>query len=127
MGPESTHSTITIFRGWKDPGYVWSPYVTKLEARFRFAGLSYRLGAGSPRSAPKGKIPYIELAQPDQEPEIIADSAQIIDKFVHDGLLPDLNENLGAVDAAHDLALRALLEEKLYFYQVILPSIIDTE
>jgi hypothetical protein len=42
-------SRIIVFRGFKDPGvHVWSPFVNKLEARLRFAGLSYRVEPGSP-------------------------------------------------------------------------------
>lgn len=48
---------------------------------------------------------------------MIADSSQIIGRLVEDNLLPDLNADLGPLDRAHDMALRALLEEKLYFYQ----------
>jgi hypothetical protein len=114
----STKPSITLYRGWSDPGYVWSPFVTKLEARLRFAGLSYKAEAGSPRTAPKGKIPYVEISRAGHEPEMIADSSQIIGRLVEDDLLPDLNADLGPVERAHDMALRALLEEKLYFYQV---------
>ncbi|KAK8045620.1 glutathione S-transferase [Apiospora rasikravindrae] len=32
-------ATLTVYRGWKDPGkHVWSPFVVKLEARLRFGG-----------------------------------------------------------------------------------------
>ena len=42
-------SRIVVFRGFRDPGlHVGSPFSNKLEARFRFARLSYRVGAGSP-------------------------------------------------------------------------------
>lgn len=92
--------------------------MTKLEARLRFAGLSYKTEAGSPRTAPKGKIPYVEISRAGHEPEMIADSSQIIGRLVEDDLLPDLNADLDPVEMAHDMALRALLEEKLYFYQV---------
>ncbi|KAE8446324.1 hypothetical protein EG329_012071 [Mollisiaceae sp. DMI_Dod_QoI] len=113
----TTRPSITLCRGWIDPGYVWSPFVTKVEARMRFAGLSYKNEAGSPRTAPKGKIPYIQISQTGHEPELIADSTQIIDRFVQDELLPDLNANLRPEEIAYDMALRALLEDKLYFYQ----------
>ncbi|KUJ23774.1 uncharacterized protein LY89DRAFT_572539 [Mollisia scopiformis] len=109
--------SILLHRGWNESSYVWSPFVTKVEARMRFAGLSYKQTAGSPRTAPKGKIPYIELSQKGSDPELIGDSSQIIERLVNDGLLPDLNAKLGPVERAHDMALRALLEDKLYFYQ----------
>ncbi|KAL8828125.1 MAG: hypothetical protein Q9191_002772 [Dirinaria sp. TL-2023a] len=126
MGPNpTTRPTITLYRGWKAPGaYVWSPFVTKLEARLRFGGLSYRAEAGSPREAPRGKIPYISLTTENdgagQDPATqskIGDSTLIIEKLIADGILHDLNSNLSATEKAHDLAIRALLEDKLYFYQ----------
>jgi len=124
---------ITVFRGWKDPGkFVWSPYVTKLEARLRFGGVPYTAEAGSPRSAPKGKIPYVEVSPPlrsrsgssgteaDAETgtEQLADSALIAKALCDAGILPDLNARLSKAERAHDLALRALLEDKLSFYHV---------
>jgi hypothetical protein len=111
--------SIILYRGWADTAcFVWSPFVTKLEARLRFAGLAYKTDAGSPRTAPKGKIPYVEITKPDSAPEMMADSSQIIVNLMEDGALPDLNRDLTPVERAYDVALRALLEEKLYFYQV---------
>ncbi|KAG9237444.1 putative glutathione S-transferase [Amylocarpus encephaloides] len=114
-------STITMFRGFKSPGvHVWSPFVNKLETRFRLAGLSYRVEPGSPLQAPRGKIPYISIANPDsgdQPPTLLGDSTLIIEKLEADGLLDDLNSKLSPVENARDLALRALLEDRLYFYQ----------
>ncbi|KAI3321333.1 hypothetical protein HD806DRAFT_503755 [Xylariaceae sp. AK1471] len=118
---------ITVFRGWKDTGkFVWSPYVTKLEARLRFGGISYTTDAGSPRSAPKGKIPYIEIssssssssshAEAKTEAEQLADSTLITKALCESGVLSDLNARLSKAERAHDLALRALLEDKLSFY-----------
>lgn len=110
----------TVYRGSQGSGaYVWSPFVTKLEARLRFAGLPYRTEAGSIPNAPRGKIPYVSVVKTDGgSPTILADSTLIIQKFVEDGALDDLNANFSPLERAHDLALRALLEEKLYFYQV---------
>jgi hypothetical protein len=48
----------------------------------------------------------------------LGDSTLIISKLEDDGLLDDLNSKLSPVEKANDLALRALLEDKLYFYQV---------
>ncbi|CAG8974989.1 hypothetical protein HYALB_00011173, partial [Hymenoscyphus albidus] len=109
----------TLYRGWDEPGsYVWSYIVTKVEARFRFANLRYRVEAGSRRKAPRGKIPYLELGSGlTVNPTILSDSSIIIAKLVESGQLPDLNASLSPVDRAHDLALRSLLEEKWYFYQ----------
>jgi hypothetical protein len=112
---------LTVFRGWKDAGrFVWSPYVTKLEARLRFGGLaSYTTDAGSPRSGPKGKIPYVEMSP---SGERLGDSALIVKALCEGGVLADLNARLSKAERAHDLALRALLEEKLSFYHVSIPE-----
>jgi hypothetical protein len=116
---------ITLFSGFQGSGaYVWSPFVIKLEARLRFTGLSYRTEAGSLLKAPRGKIPYIAISRKDSDsqapvtPTILGDSTLIAEKFVKEGVLDDLNAKLSPTEKAHDLALRALLEEKLYFYQV---------
>ena len=118
--------TITLYRGFQDAGaYAWSPFVNKLEARFRFAGLSYSNGTGSLMKAPRGKFPYVSISKTDpgiQVPTILSDSTLIAGNLREDGLLDDLNAQLSPTDKAHDLALRALLEEKLYFYQVSIPG-----
>jgi len=49
---------------------------------------------------------------------MLTDSTLISDKLVVDGLAQDLNLKLTAAEKAQDLAIRALLEDKLYFYQV---------
>ncbi|TVY47840.1 Failed axon connections-like protein [Lachnellula cervina] len=117
--------TITVYRGSKNPGaYVWSPFVTKLETRLRFASLPYRTDAGSPKSAPKGKIPYTTISEPTTNTNSnapatrLADSGVIIEKLKENGFLHDLNAGLSPEQKAHDMALTALLEDKLYFYQV---------
>ena len=116
---------ITLYRGFQGSGaYVWSPFVTKLEARLRSAELSYRTEAGSLSKAPRGKIPYVAISESDSAsqapvtPTILADSTLITDRLVEDGVSDDLNAKLSPTEKAHDFALRALLEEKLYFYQV---------
>ncbi|RJE21275.1 glutathione s-transferase [Aspergillus sclerotialis] len=116
---------ITLYRGWLEPGrHVWSPFVIKLEARLRFAGVPYETKAGSVRTAPKGKIPYVEVSQStveggDNETAMttqLGDSTLIIKSLVEWGVLPDVNDGLDRGKRATDLAIRALLEEKLYFY-----------
>ncbi|KAF5874214.1 putative failed axon connections [Botrytis fragariae] len=110
---------ITLFRGWLDPGnYVWSPFVTKIEFHFRQANVKYILDGGSPRSAPKGKIPYISVHDEGSSPFLIADSALIIAGLVESDILPDLNSSLEPAAKAQDMAIRALLEDKLYFYGI---------
>lgn len=120
--------SITIYRGFPATNaYPWSPFALKLEARLRFARVPYLLGVGSPREAPRGKIPYVSISgdsgsgsPPVGEPQ--GDSTLVIRRLVHDGVLPDINDaarrTMGPARVAHDLAVRALLEDKLYFYQV---------
>lgn len=55
---------------------------------------------------------------PADPPTTIRDSTLIIAKLVDDGVMEGLNAKLDPVEKAHDLALRALLEEKLDWYQV---------
>jgi hypothetical protein len=131
-------TTITLYRGWPDSGkYVWSPFVIKLEARFRFDGLQYRTACGSPRESPNGKIPYIEYRGPRMPHDAIpvrneedglrvwrlGDSTKIIAELIlrrdcclaaKDAVL----RSLSAPEKALDLSLRALLENKLCFYHV---------
>lgn len=108
-------SQITLYRGWLDLGkHVWSPFVVKLEARLRFSDISYKTEAGSTSSAPNGKIPYIDFG----DGAMLGDSTSIIKRLIEKDVLPDLNERLEAAERALDLSLRALLEEKLYFYGV---------
>lgn len=116
----SEGSYLKLYRGWSHQGqYVWSSFVIKLEARLRFAGVHYGIEAGSPRTAPKGKIPYVEFpASNGAGPVRMGDSALIIKHFVEMGFLPDLNDKLSTEDQARDLATRALLEDKLYFCHV---------
>lgn len=112
---------MTVYRGWLSPGqFVWSPFVTKLEARLRFAGLSYKTEAGSTRASPRGKIPYIDIpfdpSISQSQTKTIADSGLIVKELVSREVLPDLNAALTPQERAFDLSLRALLEEKLIFY-----------
>ncbi|KAL4787477.1 hypothetical protein BJX76DRAFT_5449 [Aspergillus varians] len=101
--------------------------LTKLEARLRFARIPYKIAAGSVKTAPKGKIPYIEITDRNDETSLattsstnitssLGDSTLIIKHLVERNILPDLNGDLSPSERAHDLALRALLEDKAYFY-----------
>jgi hypothetical protein len=108
-----------IVHGANKPGqYTWSPFVTKLEFRLRLSGLAYQHGTGSPFSAPKGKIPYIELppAAPEASAELLGDTTLITKELIRRELIPDVNAGLSAPEAAHDLALRAMLENTLFMY-----------
>ncbi|RDW90081.1 glutathione S-transferase family protein [Aspergillus mulundensis] len=121
MIPISTIPTLTLYRGWLEPNhYVWSPFVVKLEARLRLSGVPYKTASGSVQTAPKGKIPYVEIADSKDgsslAPASIGDSTLIIKHLIERGILPDLNAGLSPSERAHDLAIRALLEDKAYFY-----------
>ncbi|KAK7942409.1 uncharacterized protein PG986_011522 [Apiospora aurea] len=118
---------LTVYRGWKDPGrHVWSPFVVKLEARLRFGGVAYRTAAGSPKTAPRGKIPYVELGTDSSassgagDDELggdkLGDSGLIIEALTERGLLPDLNARLDGETRARDLGVRSLMEDRLCFY-----------
>lgn len=113
--------SITVFRGSPpNNAYVWSPFVTKLEARLRFDGVNYRSASGSPKTAPRGKIPYIEVRNSRDgdsgRPQAMSDSTLIAHSLVANGVLHDLNAALTPARRAHDLAVRALLEDRAYFY-----------
>lgn len=113
---------LIVYRGRLERGkHVWSPFVIKLEARLRLAGVPYRADAGSIPKAPKGKIPYVACPgrQLDgSEPATFGDSTLIAKQLVEWDILPDINSKISPVARAQDLAIRALLEEKLYFYNV---------
>lgn len=113
---EKSPDSLTVYRGETSTNaFVWSPFVTKLEARLRFDSIPYKVGGGSPRSAPRGKIPYIEV-QDAQATEQMGDSTFIIRRFIESGTATDLNHKLYPAQRAHDAAIRALMEDKMYFY-----------
>ncbi|KAH6611943.1 hypothetical protein C7974DRAFT_418852 [Boeremia exigua] len=112
-----TEQRIAIYRGADLPSqYTWSPFVSKLELRCRLSGLKYICEIGFPPSGPKGKVPYVEITLPGQSSVWLSDSTLIAKDFVDKGLLRNLNANLNAVEKGYDLAVRALLEDKLSFY-----------
>ncbi|KAJ8118235.1 hypothetical protein OPT61_g737 [Boeremia exigua] len=112
-----TKQTIAIYRGADLPcQYTWSPFVSKLELRCRLSGLKYICEIGFPPSGPKGKIPYVEVTSLGQSPLWLSDSSLIAKTFVDKGLLSDLSVNLSAIEKAHDLAIQALMEDRLAFY-----------
>ncbi len=96
--------------------YIWSPFVTKLEFRLRHSKFAYECGTKNPLQAPRGKMPFIEAVSPGKSTELLPDTALIIRQFTSQNLLSDLNANLSKKEAAQDLAIRALVEDKLYYY-----------
>lgn len=110
---------VTLYRGFPFSGrYTWSPFVNKLEFRFRTSDCKYDVQTGSLRSAPRGKIPYASIAHSDAPTRQMSDSTLIIKRLVQEDALVDLNKDLSPRDRALDIGLRALLEDKLYFYNV---------
>lgn len=114
---------VVVYRGWPDKGkYTWSPFVTKVEFRCRHAGLRYEAEAGGARGAPKGKIPYVDLSPLQNDaatvPDLLGDSTFIIDRLQSMDCVPNLNVDLTDEQKLDDLAIRALCEDKLYFYHV---------
>lgn len=78
--------------------------------------MKYILDGGSPRSASKGKIPYISVHNESLSPFVLADSALTVARLVESDILPDLNSSLEPAAKTQDMAIRALLEDKLYSY-----------
>ncbi|KAJ5223478.1 hypothetical protein N7468_008020 [Penicillium chermesinum] len=110
-------STITVFGGFPEDGqYVWSPFVTKLEARLRFAAIPYRVQAGSIPNVLQGKIPYVTIETASGK-ETFADSDLAIKELICSGRMNYLNGDLTGTEKLQDLSLQALLEDKLYTFQ----------
>jgi Glutathione S-transferase N-terminal domain len=95
--------------------YGFSPFATKLRFRLRHAGVHYKDQDGDWLQAPKKKIPYVKFTE---SKEMMGDSALIIERMAEKGTVPDLNRELSPVDAATDLCLRSLIEDRLYFLVV---------
>ncbi|PWY75265.1 hypothetical protein BO94DRAFT_474379 [Aspergillus sclerotioniger CBS 115572] len=113
---------ITLYRGFPTPGiYTWSPFVTKLEARFRFSDIRYSTEGGSIRAAPRGKIPYIRIEKPtssgESTTEILSDSTLITRRYIEEGNFDDLNAHLGVKERMLDRGITSLLEDRVYFLQ----------
>ncbi|OGM46726.1 glutathione S-transferase [Aspergillus bombycis] len=125
MTSTSDSTPLTLYRGLPGTGtYSWSPFVIKLEVRLRFAGIPYRVEAGSIRNAPRGKVPYISIpaetlyedGSKPASPVVMGDSTMITKTFIEKGLTKDLNANLSGSQKLQDMGLKALLEDKLYWY-----------
>ncbi|MCJ1360668.1 MAG: hypothetical protein MMC33_010677 [Icmadophila ericetorum] len=116
------HLHLTLNRGWPNRNsYVWSPFVTKLELRLRLSAFPYAVGTGATTKAPKGKVPYVELRRENGHVEQVGDSTLIIKHLTEGGYLGELNGGkegggVGTSMKVQDLALKALLEDRLYFY-----------
>jgi hypothetical protein len=60
----------------------------------------------------------VELSVPGKDTEILADTSLISKALIENHMLQDLNARLSAKEKAQDLAVRALLEDKLFFYNI---------
>ncbi|ELR09849.1 hypothetical protein VC83_06505 [Pseudogymnoascus destructans] len=95
--------------------YTWSPFVVKLEARLRFSHLPYTTEdcPSSSSICTYGSFPFGDaVSVPTCLP---SDSALITKSLIKSAAITDLNADLSPAEAATDLAIRSLLEDKLYF------------
>jgi hypothetical protein len=95
--------------------YSYSPFVTKLHFRLRYAGISYDSVFGTRNDAPKGKIPFVKFKESGEK---MGDSTLIINRLVGMGRMEDLNGGLGAEERARDWCVRAAVEERVYWVLV---------
>lgn len=111
---------LTLYRGFPERGcYVWSPFVTKLELSLRLCNYGYKVETGSAKTGPKGKIPYIELRGDDGSITAMGDSTLIVKHLRESGYLDNPYASTQETTArAQDVAIRAMLEDRLYFYHV---------
>lgn len=86
-----------------------SPFVTKLHAYLRLAGVEYAFRPGDMRAAPRGKLPYI-----DHDGAIIGDSERIIEHLRERGIA-DLDRDLDPAQRADRTAIASMCELELYF------------
>jgi glutathione S-transferase len=87
-----------------------------MEFRLRTSSTPYTPACGSTFKGPKGKIPYVELST-SSSTEQLADSSLILKSLSENGLVKDLNARLSSKEKSLDLAVRAMMEDKLTFYQ----------
>ena len=91
-----------------------SGYCQKLETFLRATSFSdYTLESASPFSAPKGKLPFIELEHDDKK-EIIADSHFIIKHLIDKNVVSDPDAALTAAQRADSRAWQTWTEELIY-------------
>jgi glutathione S-transferase len=86
-----------------------SPFVMKTEVQLKMAGIAYRLERGSPRDAPKGKLPFIKDGN-----ARIGDST-LIREHIERAHGIDLEAGRTAAERAAGWAIERLLEDHLYW------------
>jgi glutathione S-transferase len=87
-----------------------SPFCMKVEVYLKLQKLAYRTHLGSPRAAPKAKLPFIER----EDGTKIADSSAILEALERDHPEP-LDRGLSDLDRGRSRILQRALEEGLYF------------
>jgi len=87
-----------------------SPFVIKLETWLRMSGIPYETRTGANQAMPHQKLPVAMIAG-----RLVPDSTLIIQhlQYLHPQSISD--QNLSETDRAQSCALRALLEQHLYF------------
>ncbi len=86
-----------------------SPFVMKTEVQLKMAGVPYRIERGSPRDAPKGKLPFIRDGE-----RVIGDST-LIRRHIETSRGIDLDAGLDAAQRAAGWAIERMLEDHLYW------------
>mmetsp|Transcript_46116 Transcript_46116/g.108224 ORF Transcript_46116/g.108224 Transcript_46116/m.108224 type:complete len:264 (+) Transcript_46116:84-875(+) len=95
-----------------------SPYGIKMLTFLRAAKIEYEarpFAEHQMKNAPKGKCPYVKKSNLNGGKEL-ADTAVIIDALVESGMAPDFDSWLSESDKAIAMAMRALLEDTIYWY-----------
>jgi glutathione S-transferase len=86
-----------------------SPFCMKVEVYLKLARLPYRRSMGNPRTAPKGKLPYIE-----HDGLVVSDSTAIVEHLEKRSAQP-FDVGMTDEESAHAHVIRRFLEEALYF------------
>lgn len=93
----------------------FSGFCQKLETFLRATEFTaYTLHDATPRSAPKGKIPYIQYTHTDGTTDTLADSHMIVRYLVEGEIVRDLDAALSAAQRADSRAWQAWTEELVY-------------
>ncbi|MEW6993374.1 glutathione S-transferase family protein [Colwelliaceae bacterium MEBiC 14330] len=92
-----------------------SPFVVKVDAFLKMSGLEYTNSAGmkNMKKAPKGKLPYIAIAEHNKS-VLVADSQAIIDYLTQKYQL-SLDEHLTQAQSAQAYLMTKSLDENLYW------------
>jgi glutathione S-transferase len=111
--PGMSDATIKLY-GYAPLGELtdMSVFVAKVEAYLRLAGVAYEKRPGNPRSAPRGKLPFITHAG-----RSIPDSQRILEYLREQGIA-DLDAGLTPEQHTELFMLRSMLESDLYFVLV---------